>query len=71
MRALLKICMPICLACLSGAVVSTQVEQGGGAFRVQCPTATLRHPGQTTTDGTGTVVTPHPESAEAPYTGLV
>jgi FtsP/CotA-like multicopper oxidase with cupredoxin domain len=36
---------------------------------VQCPTATIRHPGSTATGGTGTVVTPSPDTAEAPYTG--
>ncbi len=41
------------------------VEQGGGSFKVQCPTATVRHPGGSATG----VVTPNPASAEAPYTG--
>jgi len=60
------------IASLVPAVVSAQtppVEQGGGSFRVQCPTATVRHPGSTDTGGTGTVVNPHPESADAPYAG--
>jgi FtsP/CotA-like multicopper oxidase with cupredoxin domain len=53
------------------AVASAQapVEQGGGSFRVQCPTATVRHPGGTNTGGTGTVVNPTPNSAEVNYTG--
>jgi Multicopper oxidase len=41
------------------------VEQGGGSFKVQCPTATVRHPGGNATG----VVTPNPASAEAAYTG--
>ena len=60
------------IAGLIPAVVSAQtppVEQGGGSFRVQCPTATIRHPGSTATGGTGTVVTPSPDTAEANYTG--
>jgi len=62
------------IAGLIPAVLSAQtppppVEQGGGSFRVQCPTATIRHPGSTATGGTGTVVTPSPDTAEAPYSG--
>jgi len=44
------------------------VYQGGGSFRVQCPTSTLIHPGGS--GGTGNVpVNAAPDSAEAPYTG--
>jgi hypothetical protein len=63
--------LALLFACLVPALASAQVFQGGGSYRVQCPTATLRHPGTTSlgTGSSGTVVTPHPESAEAPYTG--
>ncbi|MGH8133164.1 MAG: multicopper oxidase domain-containing protein, partial [Steroidobacteraceae bacterium] len=66
--------LPIVLLCLVPALASAQVAQvfqGGGSYSVQCPLATLRHPGQTSlgANSSGTVVTPHPESAEAPYTG--
>jgi hypothetical protein len=60
------------LVCLVPTVASAQVEQGGGSFRVQCPDATLRHPGTTSRGtATGTVVNAHPEYQEAPYTGPV
>ena len=70
MRKSLQVWLPTVLVCLLAAVASAQAGyQGGGSFHVQCPTATVRHPGSTATGGTGTVVTPHPELAEAPYTG--
>jgi len=72
MRRLSQLWLPILLVCFGPAVASAQtppVEQGGGSFKVQCPTATIRHPGSTATGGTGTVVNPHPESADAPYAG--
>jgi FtsP/CotA-like multicopper oxidase with cupredoxin domain len=69
MRKPSQVWLPILLVCLIPAISSAQVYQGGGSFRVQCPTATIRHPGATPTGGTGTVVTPDPASAEAPYTG--
>ena len=68
-RGAYQVLLPTLFVCLLPAIATAQVEQGGGSFRVQCPTATLRHPGGTATGGTGTVVTPHPDSAEAPYTG--
>src|SRR5882672_2621719 len=70
MRKLFKICLPALLVCLIPAIASAQAagEQGGGSFRVQCPTATVRHPGTTATGGTGTVVTTHPDSAGALFT---
>jgi Multicopper oxidase len=71
MKRLNQVLLSAVLASLIPAIASAQVEQGGGSFRVQCPTATIRHPGSTPTGGTGTVVTPHPDSAEAPYTGPV
>jgi hypothetical protein len=69
MRRPSQVWLPILVVCLISAAASAQVYQGGGSFRTQCPTATLRHPGGSFTGGTGTVVTPHPESAEALYTG--
>jgi len=74
MRKIHRIWLPLFLfVCFLPALASAQakIEQGGGSFRVQCPPATLRHPGMTATGGAGAVVTPHPESAEAPYTGPV
>jgi FtsP/CotA-like multicopper oxidase with cupredoxin domain len=70
MRKLFKIFLPALLVCLIPTIASAQAPgpQGGGSFRVQCPTATVRHPGTTNTGGSGTVVTPHPDSAEAPFT---
>src|ERR1700722_5702614 len=63
----------LCLVavCLMPALASAQVYQGGGSFKVQCPTATIRHPGTTSTGGTGTVVNLTPDTAEAPSTGPV
>jgi FtsP/CotA-like multicopper oxidase with cupredoxin domain len=68
MRKSLQV-LPIVLVCLIAVAASAQVSQGSGSFRVQCPTATVRHPGTTATGGSGTVVTPNPDMAEAPYTG--
>jgi len=60
------------LLCLATLPASAQAGyQGGGSFRVQCPTATLLHPGTTATGGAGTAVNPTPASSEAPYTGPV
>jgi FtsP/CotA-like multicopper oxidase with cupredoxin domain len=70
MRNSLQVWLPIVLVYVLAGVASAQAGyQGGGSFRVQCPTATVRHPGTTATGGTGIVVTPHPDMAEAPYTG--
>ena len=72
MKRLNQILLPTLLICLVPAVVSAQtppVEQGGGSFRVQCPTATIRHPGATATGGSGTAVNATPQSSEAAYTG--
>jgi hypothetical protein len=71
MNKLNQVLLPVLLACLVPTLATAQVEQGGGSYRVQCPTATIRHPGTTNTGGTGTVVTPNPNAAEAPYTGPV
>jgi hypothetical protein len=67
MRKPYKIWLPILLLCLAPLTASAQVPgpQGGGSFHVQCPTATLLHPGGT---GTGN---PNPASSEATYTGPV
>ncbi len=67
MRKPYQICLPILLVCLIPAVTSAQApgSQGGGSFRVQCPTATLLHPGGT---GTGNST---PASAEAAYSGPI
>jgi Multicopper oxidase len=64
MKRLIQVLLPMLVVCLAPIVASAQVEQGGGSFRVQCPTSTIRHPG-----GAAPVVTPHPDQAEAPYTG--
>ncbi len=71
MKRLNQVLLPTLLVCSVPLVASAQalVEQGGGSFRVQCPTATVRHPGGISTGGTGTVVNAHPESQEAAYTG--
>jgi FtsP/CotA-like multicopper oxidase with cupredoxin domain len=71
MRKSLQIWLPLVGVCLMPALASAQVFQGGGSFRVQCPTATIRHPGATATGGTGTTVNPTPDTAEVPYTGPV
>jgi hypothetical protein len=78
MRKSLQVWLPIFLVCVATAVASAQtttqtIYQGGGSFRTQCPTATIRHPGTTKTGGSiitlNTVVNPTPESAEVPYLG--
>jgi len=69
MRMSLRVWLCTLLCCFAAATAGAQVFQGGGSFRVQCPAATIRHPGQTPTGGVGTVVSPHPESSEALYTG--
>jgi FtsP/CotA-like multicopper oxidase with cupredoxin domain len=73
MRKSLQIWLPLVGACLMPALGSAQVFQGGGSFRVQCPTATIRHPGTTATGtgSTGIVVNLTPDTAEVPYTGPV
>jgi len=69
MRKALQAWLPLLFLCLATAVASAQTYEGGGSFRVQCPTATIRHPGTTATNGSGTVVNLTPDSAEASYTG--
>jgi FtsP/CotA-like multicopper oxidase with cupredoxin domain len=72
MRKSLQLWLPIVLVCLVATVASaaTSVYQGGGSFRVQCPTATVRHPGGTATGATGPgTFNSSPASAEAQYTG--
>jgi FtsP/CotA-like multicopper oxidase with cupredoxin domain len=71
MRKSVQIWLPLVGACLIPVLASAQtpVYQGGGSFKVQCPTATIRHPGATATGGTGTVVNPTPDKAEVAYTG--
>jgi len=73
MRTSLQVWLRIALVCLVPALASAQAPgpQGGGSFHVQCPPATLRHPGTTATGGTGTAVTPQPDVAEVAYTGPV
>ena len=71
MRKSLQIWLPLVVVCLIPALASAQVYQGGGSFKVQCPTTTIRHPGTTATGGTGTVVNLTPDTAEVPYTGPV
>ena len=70
MRKSLQNWLPLVVVFLIPAFANAQapVYQGGGSFRVQCPTATIRHPGATATGGTGTVVNPTPDIAEVPYT---
>jgi hypothetical protein len=67
----LQVWSPIVLACLVPAVASAQSPgpQGGGSFHVQCPSATIRHPGTTATGGSGTVANLNPATAEAAYNG--
>jgi len=74
MRKSLQVWLPTVLMGLVPALASPQtpVFQGGGSFRVQCPTATIRHPGTTSTGVTPSlVVNPAPDTAEVPYTGPV
>ena len=60
------------LLCFATLPASAQAGyQGGGSFRVQCPTATLLHPGTTATGGAGAAANPTPASSEAPYNGPV
>jgi hypothetical protein len=75
MKRLNQVLLSMLSICLLPAVASGQtpppISQGGGSFKVQCPTATVRHPGGTNTGtgSTGTVVNPTPNSAEVNYTG--
>jgi hypothetical protein len=73
MKKSLQVWLPLVAVCLIPALASAQtLFQGGGSFRVQCPTATLRHPGTTSTGVTPSlVVNPTPDTAEVPYTGPV
>jgi FtsP/CotA-like multicopper oxidase with cupredoxin domain len=73
MRKSFQIYLTLVVVCLVPAFADAQapVYQGGGSFKVQCPTATIRHPGSTATGGTGKVVNLTPDSAEVPYTGPV
>ncbi len=72
MRKSLQIWLLFVGVLLIPALASAQVFQGGGSFRVQCPTATIRHPGATSTGVTPSlVVNPTPDTAEVPYTGPV
>src|ERR1700726_3173571 len=71
MRKSLQILLPLVAMCAVPLLVNAQVYQGGGSFKVQCPTATIRHPGTTATGGTGTVANPTPDKAEVPYIGPV
>jgi len=62
--------LPTLLLCLATLPARAQAPgQGGGSFRVQCPTATLLHPGSTATGGSGTVGNPSPDQSEAAYNG--
>jgi multicopper oxidase len=79
MKTSFKVWQLVLLVCLAAGVASGQngvsnsgpngTYDSGGSFRVQCPTATLRHPDAAHTFGTGTVVNPTPASSEAPFTG--
>jgi FtsP/CotA-like multicopper oxidase with cupredoxin domain len=70
MRKSLQVWSLMVLVCLGTALANAAATySGGGSFRVQCPAATVRHPGTTATGGSGIVVTPHPDLAEADYTG--
>jgi FtsP/CotA-like multicopper oxidase with cupredoxin domain len=69
MKSLNQVLLAVLVGCLVPALANAQTYQGGGSFRVQCPTATIRHPGTTVTGGTGTVANPSPDTAEAPYIG--
>jgi hypothetical protein len=68
MKRLNQVWRPLLLLCFAPMIANAQVEQGGGSFKVQCPSATVRHPGGTNTGGSGTVVTVSPDQAEAPHT---
>jgi FtsP/CotA-like multicopper oxidase with cupredoxin domain len=65
-----KIWLPILFVCLAPLTASAQSGyQGGGSFRVQCPTATLLHPGGTSPITGNSSFNSSPASAEAPYYG--
>ena len=67
---LYRYALSVALVSLVAAVASAQ-EQGGGSFRSQCPSATIRHPGgtkPTSSTGTGTFNST-PASTEVDYTG--
>jgi hypothetical protein len=44
MKKSLQVWLPLVLVCLIAAVASAQTYQGGGSFKVQCPTTTPLHP---------------------------
>ena len=73
MRKSLQVWLPLLLVCFVPAAASAQAPgpQGGGSFRVQCPTTTLLHPGASTTGGSGSTVNPAPDVSEARYNGPV
>jgi hypothetical protein len=64
MRKLHQILLPM-LICFAPLIASAQGPgaQGGGSFRVQCPTATLLHPGGASSGN------PTPDQSEARYSG--
>ena len=72
MRKPYTIWLPLVLVCFAPLTASAQAPgyQGGGSFHVQCPTATLLHPGTTATGGAA-AANLTPASAEVPYTGPV
>jgi hypothetical protein len=72
MRKSHHVLLPILLVGFVPAIASAQtppVEQGGGSFRPQCPTATIRHPGGTPAGSTGTSFNSSPAGAESSYVG--
>jgi hypothetical protein len=69
LRTILVWLVPALGSAQTTAPTVPNVEQGGGSYTVQCPKATLWHPGTTATGGTGAAVNQTPASAEAPYTG--
>jgi hypothetical protein len=70
MRTSYKFWQLILLVFLAAGVASAQgVYQGGGSFHVQCPTATVRHPGSTS--GSTPIVNPAPDQSEVAFTGPV
>jgi hypothetical protein len=73
MRKSLQIWLSFVGVCLIPAIACAQtpVYQGGGSFRVQCPTATIRHPGTTTPTGDTPAVNLNPDAVEVDYTGPV
>src|SRR5437588_11599427 len=79
MKKSLQVWLPIVLVCLAIISASAQVgvgptgpggngttSQGGGSFRVQCPTTTPLHPTAISNSAPGTPLT---EAAEPAYTG--